>query len=231
MRELSPQTSTTLNLSFLVQHGQIQGQSISSTPIPLRSHQSDSLCVRVQNRWFLVEFLFPSSQPVPSHTLTSDPTPSPLDQTTSSAPESSYIPPPPSKKKRKNPQRKPKASTSAGTSSTSSSDDDSAEDSDEDPNDEEIHWPALGPLPLLLPPPPNPVTGKPKKLDERAIYQALRTSVVQVFGDDGWGRVGGGTSGESVFQLVARSLRDQLASSREGGRLGRQGHPSKEEEC
>lgn len=169
-----------------------------------------------QNRWFLVEFLFPSSQPVPAHTLALNPTADPLN---TSAPESSYIPPPPSRKKRKKGHRP--SSSAAGPSSrspsASSDDDDSAEDSDEDPNDAEIHWPSLGPLPLLLPPPPNAVTGKPKKLDERAIYQALRTSVVQVFGDDGWGRVGGGTSGKSqIVRLKILSLASWLWLARVG---------------
>jgi len=158
----------------------------------------------LQNRWFLVEFLFPSSQPVPSRSSTSTSSTVPL----STAPGSSYLPPPPSKKKKRKPNENPSAGPSTSTSSSSKppppsssdSDDDegSSEDSDEDPNDTEPHWPLLGPLPLLLPPPPNPISGKQKKLDERSIYHALKSSVIQAFGDDGWGRVGGNTSGESV---------------------------------
>ncbi|KAL7409125.1 Rpp14/Pop5 family-domain-containing protein [Mrakia frigida] len=175
--------------------------------------------VRFKNRWFLVEFLFPSSQPVPSRSSTPSSSDSPAIPL-STAPESSYLPPPPSKKKKKSKER-PSSTSGAGPSSSSkppspsSSDDDddgSSEDSDEDPNDSEPHWPILGPLPLLLPPPPNPISGKQKKLDERSIYHALKSSVVQAFGDDGWGRVGGNTSvkyySSNTSLCIIRTSRD-----------------------
>lgn len=150
-----------------------------------------SLFTVPQNRWFLVEILYPSSQPVPTSASSSSSNPVVPNTQPSSASSSSNKrsqPTPSSSKKPKRSRSNPQGSSASHLS------DSEGEDEDED----SIEWSSLtlgGPMPLLLPPPPNPTTGKGKRLDERSIHQALKASVTQVFGDDGWGKVGTNTSG------------------------------------
>jgi hypothetical protein len=96
-------------------------------------------------------------------------------------------------------------STRAADATEGSSDSDQQGEDDADSSDDEGEnspkWPLTGTLPLLLPPPPNAITGKAKRLDEKSVYQALKASIVTCFGDDGWGRIGSSTSGELMTLL------------------------------
>ncbi|CED85273.1 RNase P/RNase MRP subunit POP5 [Phaffia rhodozyma] len=133
--------------------------------------------VRFKNRWLLVEFLFPTSQPTSASASLS-----------SSSPDS-FVPvessPRPSK-------RTKTTHTKSGLSSDESQDEDGEEE--ETTVEEDLLFPALNVLPLLLPPPPNSKTGKRRALDEKSIFLGIKNSVIQIFGDDGWGRVSGGTN-------------------------------------
>lgn len=167
-----------------------------------------------KNRWFLVEFLYPSSQPVspsPSIQLNSpdsDPTVSSIPTLTPHSGPPKRVPP---SRQGDASRKKPKLAT--GTRRSKDDSDDDAADQVSDTEDEsDVEYDSavnlddeanpgllnqnLGPMPLFLPPAPNPTTGKIKRLDEKSIHQALKASVIQTFGDDGWGRVGANTSGE-----------------------------------
>lgn len=168
------------------------------------AEMSSPLIHVAQNRWLLVELLFPSSQTVPSAlAFAAAPAAAAMAAFTTgpdAAPDRKgkrrAAPPPPSSKAKRPKSASAPRPNAAGPSSSSSSENEAGSEEGEDEEDR-LSWPhpSLSPLPLLLPPPPNPSSGKLKRLDEKAIFHALKASVVQAFGDDGWGRVGANTSG------------------------------------
>lgn len=159
----------------------------------------------LQNRWLLVEFVFPSSQPVPA-ALALSPQAGTSASAAAAAGDSSSVVKGKGKGKRKAPshrqsKRKRRDPTAAGDGSEidPSSDEDDSEGSDDDgPGSLDDPKPFLHPShPLLLPPPPNG-TGQPRTLGEKAIHAALKASVLQAFGDDGWAKVASNTNGTAI---------------------------------
>lgn len=147
-----------------------------------------SFCL-VQNRWLLVEFIFPSSQPVPAALAL----PSGSSSAGGSAQDASDASSKAKGKRRSNGQsssKRKKKSKSTTSPDVSSSDEDDSEQSDlDDPP------PFLGSShPLLLPPPPTSA-GQTRVLGEKQIHAAVKASVVQAFGDDGWAKIASNTNG------------------------------------
>jgi hypothetical protein len=154
-----------------------------------------------QNRWLLVEFIFPSSQPVPAALALSPQagaaSSSSSNSNAAAAGCSSVGPQGKGKGKRKAPpgriskrRRRDATGVADAEGEIVSSDEDDSEASDEDDPKPFLH-PSH---PLLLPPPPAG-SGQPRVLGEKAIHAALKASVLQAFGDDGWAKVASNTNG------------------------------------
>lgn len=164
-----------------------------------------SLCL-VQNRWLLVEFIFPSSQPVPAAlALTSG-----SSSASGSAQNASDASSKAKGKRRSNGQ--PSSKRKKKSKSTASSDDSSSDEDEDEQSDhlDDPHPSLSSSHPLLLPPPPTS-GGQTRVLGEKQIHAAVKASVVQAFGDDGWAKIASNTNGKppppftaSVSQLLSR---------------------------